>query len=108
MFEEIGCVRRNTLLKEQTCSFKTVHAQLKFGVWLANYGLQECMRELAPNRSPELCYFFGRAEPVEPCHQRGVQTRREGQSRRRNGSRCVSSLPSAFRLKHRPRHFFNE
>src|SRR5262245_60874896 len=100
MFEEIGCVRRHTLPKEQTCSHKTVEGQLKFGVWLPNHGQQERMRELAANRSPELCYFFGGAEPVEPCHQRGVQARRDDQSRRGNGSRCLSSFAFVPRLKH--------
>jgi hypothetical protein len=72
MFEEIGCVRRHTLPKEQTCSHKTVESQLKFRVWLANHGLQERMRELSSYNCSNLCDLLSRTKPIEPRHQRCV------------------------------------
>ena len=39
------------------------------------------MRELPPNHRSDLRHFLSWTQPVQPCHQRGVQARRNRDSR---------------------------
>ena len=66
------------------------------------------MRELPPNRRPDLRHLLGRAEPVEPRHQRGVQARRDSQCWRRNGRTGALRFALALGLQHRLGHFLDE
>ena len=53
------------------------------------------MRELSPYHRSDLRHFFGRAEPVKPRHQRGVQACGNCNGGRRNGRTASSGAPSA-------------
>ena len=66
------------------------------------------MGELAPDRRADLRDFPGRAEPVEPCHQRGMQACRDRQGWRRTNAGSARRFAFAFRLQHRLRHFLDE
>ena len=66
------------------------------------------MRKLSPDRRPDLRHFFGRAEPVEPRHQRGVQACGDCAERGRNGRSRALGRAFALRLQHRLRHFLDE
>ena len=61
MFEEVGRLRRNTLLEKQTCCDETVERRYEFRFGLANRSLQECMRELTPYCCADLRDFFRRS-----------------------------------------------
>ena len=73
VLEQIGRVRRHALPEQQTGRNETVERRLKFRLRLAHHRSQQSMRELTPDGCPDLRHLLGRAEPVEPRHQRGVQ-----------------------------------
>ena len=52
------------------------------------------MRELTTHRCSDLCHLLGRAEPVEPRHQRRMQARRDRQCRWGNRSRNLRRFRS--------------
>ena len=85
VLEQIGCVRRHTLPKQQTCRHETVERRLEFRLRLASHRSQQSMRELSPNGRSDLRYLLGGAEPIKPRHQRGVQACGDGKSRGGNG-----------------------
>jgi hypothetical protein len=66
------------------------------------------MGKLAADCRSDLRHLLGRAEPVEPRHQGGVQACRHRQGWRRNYGSGVSGFALAFRLQHRLRHFLDE
>ena len=66
------------------------------------------MGELAPDCRADLRDLLGRAEPVEPRHQRGVQACGDRQGRRRNRSSGAPGFALALRLQHRLRHLLDE
>ena len=66
------------------------------------------MGELPPDRRPDLRHLLGRAEPVEPRHQRGVQACRDRQGRGRNRRSRAPRRALALRLQHRLRHLLHE
>ena len=66
------------------------------------------MGELPPDRRPDLRHLLGRAEPVEPRHQRGVQACRDRQGRRRNRGGGAPGFALALRLQHRLGHLLHE
>ena len=66
------------------------------------------MRKFAPDRRPDLRYRFGRTEPIEARHQRGVQAcgnRERWRGDRRDHARRRAA---ALGLQHRLRHLFHE
>ena len=81
---------------------------MQLSLRLARHRGQQSMRELSPDRRPDLRHLFGGAEPVKPRHQRGVQACRNGDSRGRNGGESLRSSASSLRLQHRLRHLLDE
>ena len=74
----------------------------------ADHGCQQRIRELAAYSRPDLRHFLGGAEPIKPCHKRGVQTCGHCQRRGGHGGGGLSRLAFAFRLQDCPGHFFNK
>jgi hypothetical protein len=66
------------------------------------------MRELPTDRCPNLRRLLGRAEPVEPGHQRRVQAFWNRQGRRRNRRNRAPSRALTLSLHHRLRHLLHE
>ena len=84
MLEQIGRMRRHALPEQQTSRNETVERRSQLRLRLAHHRSQQGMRELPPDRRPDLRHLLGGAEPVEPRHQRGVQACRDRQGRGRN------------------------
>src|SRR5215469_2820049 len=59
------------------------------------------MRELPAYGRPDLCQLLGRAEPVEPRHQRCVQACGDCPGLGRNGSNRLLGRALALSLQHR-------
>ena len=108
MLEQVARLRREALPEQQACLQETVERRSQLRRGLACYRSQQGMRELPPDRRPDLRYLPGRAEPVEPRHQRCVQTRRDRQDRRRNRCNRAPGRALALRLQHRLRHLLDE
>ena len=66
------------------------------------------MGELPPDRRPDLRHLLGRAEPVEPRHQRGVQACGHRQGRGGNRRDSAPRFALALRLQHRLGHLLHE
>ena len=66
------------------------------------------MRKLPPDRCPDLRDLLGRAEPVEPRHQRRVQACGDRQGRGRNRASGAPRVALALRLQYRLRHLLYE
>src|SRR5499427_5173904 len=76
MLEKVGRVWRATLREQQSSRNKTVKRRLQLRLRLAHDRSQQRMGELASDRRPDLRQLLGRAaEPIEPCHERGIQAR---------------------------------
>ena len=108
MLEQIGRVRRHALPEQQTSRNETVERRLQLRLRLAHHRSQQSMRELSPDRRADLRDLFGRAEPIEPRHQRGVQAC--GTARAGDGTAAAvrSRVALALRLQHRLGHFLDE
>ena len=102
MLEQVGRMRRHTLPEQQTSRNETVQRRSEFRPGFAYHRSQEGMRELPPDRRADLRHLLGRAEPIEPRHQRSVQTCRDRQCRRRDcrnsasGAASLSASSTAF------------
>ena len=66
------------------------------------------MGKLAPDRRPDLRHLLGRAEPVEPRHQRCVQACRHRQAEDGTAAADAPRCALALRLQHRLRHLLDE
>jgi hypothetical protein len=64
MFDQIGRVRRRTLLEQQASVGEAVERRIELGLRLARYRSQQRMRELPPDSRPDLRHLLGGAEPV--------------------------------------------
>ncbi len=108
MLEQVARLRRHALPEQQACLNETVERRPQLRLGLARHRRQQRMRELPPDRRPDLRHLLGRAEPVEPRHQRGVQACRDRQGRRRNRRNRAPGRALALRLQHRLRHLLDE
>src|SRR6516164_6374960 len=66
MIEQISRVRRHAPPEQQTGRNELVQRQSQLRFRLGHHPSQQGMREFAPDRSPDLRYLLGAAEPVEP------------------------------------------
>ena len=108
MLEQVGRVRRHALAEQQARLNETVERRAQLRLGLPRHRRQQRMRELSPDRRPDLRHLLGRAEPVEPRHQRGVQACRDRQGRRRNRRSHAPRRALALRLQHRLGHLLHE
>ena len=108
MLEQIARLRRHALSEQQTGLNETVERRRQLRLGLERHRSQQSMREFTADRRSDLRDFLGRAEPVEPRHQRGVQARGDRQRRGRNRRNRVPCRALALRLQHRLRHFLHE
>ena len=72
------------------------------------HGDDQLVRELAPDRGPDLSDRSGLSEPVEPRHQRGVQACRNRKSRRRDRRDRAPGRSHALCFQNRLRHLLHE
>src|SRR5271168_3534492 len=63
MLEQIGRMRWQALSEQQTSLHETVQRRTKLRLWLGHHQSQQRVRELPPDRSPDLRHLLGRAEP---------------------------------------------
>jgi hypothetical protein len=70
-------MRRHALSEKQTSLDEAVECRIEFRLWLVDHRSQQGVRELPSDYRPDLRHLLGRAEPVEPRHQRGVQACRD-------------------------------
>ena len=75
---------------------------------LARHRSQQRMGKLPPDRRADLRHLLGRAEPVEPRHQRGVQACGDRQRRGGNRRDGPPRFALALRLQHRLGHLLHE
>src|SRR6478672_2311019 len=108
VLKEIGCPRRAALSEQQTRGDDAVERRAYIRFRSIRDRRKQRVRELASDCRSNLRYLLGRAEPVEPRHQRGVQACRNGQERGGNSSSSDTRIALAFCLQHGPCHFLNE
>ena len=108
VLEQVARVRRHTLLEQQACLLKTLKRRSELCRIPLPDGLYYGIRKFAAKGCADLGHFSCWTQPIKSCHQRGVQTCRNGDSRRRNGSGSASNVTFGFRFQHRFRHLFNE
>src|SRR5215471_11320505 len=81
MLEQVGRMRRHALPEKQAGGNETVERRSQLLLRLAYDRSQQGIRELAPNRSPDLRYLLSRAKAVETGHQRRMQACRDREGR---------------------------
>jgi len=76
MLEQVGRMRGHAPSEQQTGRDETVQCRYQFRLRLAHHRGEQGMRKLAADCRRDLCQLLGRAaEPIEPCHERGMQAR---------------------------------
>jgi hypothetical protein len=84
-----GSCRQTILLTGVTLSHRSAPpSKLRMRIWLLpavapDQRAQQGIGELAPNGGTDLPDLLHRRQAVEPCHQRVVQRRRDGERRQR-------------------------
>src|SRR6516225_4704941 len=103
MFEQIARMWRYALAEKQTGPNETVERRAQLRLGLARHRRQQGMRELPPDRRPDLRHLPGRARPSNPRYERCEKESgdREGRVRTRRDRMPRRSL--AHRLQNRLR-----
>ena len=108
VLEPVGRVRRRAPPEQQARLNETVERRSQLRLRLSRHRSQQGVGELPADRRPDLRNLFGRAEPVEPRHQRRMQGRRDRQRRRRDRRSGYGRCAVALRLQHRLGHLLHE
>ena len=102
VFEEVRRVRRDAPPRQQTGPYEMLERRVQVRFRQVRRQDQQRMRGFTADRCGDLRDFLGRAHPIEPRHQRGLQ----GRGNRQGSAPCRFAL--ALRLQYCLRHLLDE